>query len=86
MTAKNPTPKAEIMPKTSHPTVLVAPTAAVARAPRAPTMAVSMYCTAVCITCSTMVGQAKPKMMAARARDSCLSNLGFIASCLSIGS
>ena len=39
-------------------TVLVAPTAAVAWVPSEPTMAVSIYCTAVCISCSSMVGQA----------------------------
>ena len=40
-------------------TVTVLPTAAVAPVPREPTMAVSMYCTAVCISCSSMVGQAR---------------------------
>ena len=39
-------------------TVTVLPTAAVALVPRVPTMAVSIYCTAVLISCSSMVGQA----------------------------
>ena len=43
-------------------TVEVAPTAAVACVPREPTMAVSMYCTAVCISCSSMVGQARVRI------------------------
>ena len=39
-------------------TVTVQPTAAVAEVPREPTMAVSTYCTAVLMSCSSMVGQA----------------------------
>ena len=54
---------------TSHPTVLVAPTAAVAWVPREPTMAVSMYCTAVCIVCSSIVGQARATMTGSMPRD-----------------
>ena len=42
--------------------VVVTPTAAVASAPRRPTMAASTYCTAVLIACSSMVGQASAKM------------------------
>ena len=43
-------------------TVVVTPTAAVARAPSRPTMAASTYCTAVLMACSSMVGQAKAKI------------------------
>ncbi len=38
-------------------------TAAVAVAPRETTMAVSTYCTRVCKICSTMVGQARKRMI-----------------------
>ena len=62
MKARKPTPKADTMPPTSQPTVVVAPTAAVASVPREPTMAVSMYCTAVCISCSSIVGQARARI------------------------
>ena len=44
-------------------TVLVAPTAAVACVPSVPTIAVSIYCTAVCISCSSIVGHARATMM-----------------------
>jgi len=44
---------------TSQFTVVVAPTAAMASVPKEPTMAVSMYCTAVRMTSSRMVGHAK---------------------------
>ena len=44
---------------TSQFTVAVEPTAAVASVPSFPTMAVSMYCTAVCISSSSMVGHAR---------------------------
>ena len=60
---------------TSQDTVEVAPTAAVACVPRDPTMAVSMYCTAVCISCSSMVGQARERMTAI---ISLLSLSGFV--------
>ena len=40
-------------------TVVVEPTAAVAEVPKEPTIAVSMYCTAVCMSCSSMVGHAR---------------------------
>ena len=40
----------------------MAPTAAVAWVPKVPTMAVSIYCTAVCISSSSMVGHASAKM------------------------
>lgn len=40
-------------------TETVLPTAAVACVPMEPTIAVSMYCTAVCIRCSSIVGQAR---------------------------
>ena len=51
--------KAEIELPMSQFTVVVAPTAAVAWVPKDPTMAVSIYWTAVCISCSSMVGQAR---------------------------
>ena len=70
MMARNPTPKAVMEELTSHPTVLVAPTAAVACVPRAPTMAVSMYCTADWLICSSIVGQARVKITRTMARDS----------------
>ena len=54
-------PKAETVLPISQLTVVVEPTAAVAEVPREPTMAVSIYCTAVCISCSSMVGQARAK-------------------------
>ena len=62
ISARKPTPRAETVLPTSQFTVLVAPTAATARVPREPTMPVSIYCTAVCISCSSMVGQASVKM------------------------
>jgi len=72
MKDRKPTPRAETEEPTSQPTVLVAPTAAVAWVPREPTMAVSMYCTAVCISCSSMVGHARLRMTASIARFSFL--------------
>ena len=53
-----------------QPTVLVAPTAAVASVPSAPTMAVSMYCTSVCISSSSMVGHARAKITGSMAQRS----------------
>ena len=58
MTLRNPTPTAEIVQMMSQLIVVVAPTAAVAAVPSAPTMAVSIYCTAVCMSCSSIVGHA----------------------------
>ena len=52
----------------------MAPTAAVAWVPKVPTMAVSIYCTAVCISSSSMVGHARVKIRASMF----LSNLLFI--------
>ena len=60
--ARKPTPSAESELLTSQLTVLVAPTAAVALVPSEPTIAVSMYCTAVCMSCSSMVGHASVRM------------------------
>ena len=57
--ARKPMPKADTLLPTNQPTVAVEPTAAVAWVPRVPTMAVSIYCTAVCSSCSSMVGQAR---------------------------
>ena len=54
---------AEMVLPISQLTVLVAPTAAVAWVPIAPTMAVSIYCTAVCISSSSMVGHASVRMV-----------------------
>ena len=48
---------------TSQLTVDVAPTAAVAGVPREPTMAVSIYCTAVRSNSSSMVGHANAKII-----------------------
>ena len=56
---RKPTPRADSELPTNQPTVLVEPTAADACVPSEPTMAVSTYCTAVCISCSSMVGNAK---------------------------
>ena len=50
--------------------VVVAPTAAVAVVPKEPTMAVSIYWPAVCITCSTIVGQARATIIAKVPKDS----------------
>ena len=50
-------------------TVVVDPTAAVAAVPSAPTMAVSIYCTAVCISCSSMVGPARRNTVPVRDRS-----------------
>lgn len=58
MNARKPTPMADTVAPTNQLTVPVEPTAAVASVPREPTMAVSIYCTAVCISCSSIVGQA----------------------------
>ena len=57
--ARKPTPKAETVLPTSQLTVTVLPTAAVAAVPSEPTIAVSTYCTAVWISCSSIVGQAR---------------------------
>ena len=51
-------------------TVVVDPTAAVAAVPRDPTMAVSIYWTAVPISCSSMVGQAREKTVGSSAQFS----------------
>ena len=51
--ARKPTPKAETVLPISQLTVTVLPTAAVAAVPSEPTIAVSMYCTAVWISCSS---------------------------------
>ena len=82
MYAKKPTPNAEIVEPMSQFTVVVEPTAAVAEVPRLLTMAVSMYCTAVCMSCSSMVGHAS----AATAAKSFLFILPFVAiyRCLSL--
>ena len=69
MNARKPTPKAEIVLPTSQLTVVVEPTAAVAAVPSAPTMAVSIYCTAVCISCSSIVGQASAITAESRAES-----------------
>lgn len=58
ITLKKPMPQAEMMQMMSQLMVVVAPTAAVAAVPSEPTMAVSMYCTAVCMSCSSIVGHA----------------------------
>ena len=55
---------AEIVLLISQLTVLVEPTAAVADVPREPTIAVSIYWTAVCIACSIMVGHARDQITA----------------------
>lgn len=55
-------PRAEMLLLTSQLMVVVQPTAAVAWVPSTPTIAVSMYCTAVYISCSNIVGQASVKM------------------------
>ena len=60
--ARNPTPRAEIVLPISQLTVLVAPTDAVALVPKTPTIAVSIYCTAVCMNCSSIVGHASAKI------------------------
>ena len=51
-----------IVEPTSQLTVEVEPTAVTASVPREPTMAVSMYCTAVCRSCSSIVGHASVSM------------------------
>ena len=63
MKARKPTLSAESELLTSQLTVLVEPTAAVALVPSAPTIAVSIYCTAVCMSCSSMVGHASVQIM-----------------------
>ena len=64
MNARKPMLSAETELPISQLTVLVAPTAAVACVPSEPTIAVSIYCTAVCISCSSMVGHARDRMTA----------------------
>ena len=54
---------AETVLPMSQLTVVVDPTAAVAAVPSEPTIAVSMYCTAVPRSCSNIVGHAKAKIM-----------------------
>ena len=61
---------ADIVLNTSQPIVVVEPTAAEASVPSEPTIAVSIYCTAVCITCSAMVGHARLHIRAKVANDS----------------
>ena len=58
ITASAPTPTAKNMPLTNHVTEPVSPTAAEACAPSTPTMAVSTYCTSVCMAFSSITGQA----------------------------
>ena len=53
---------AEMVLITSQLTVVVAPTAAVACVPRDPTIAVSIYCTAVRMISSRIVGHANVKI------------------------
>ena len=62
MNARKPMPRAETDELTNQFTVVVEPTAAVASVPSEPTMAVSIYCTAVCISCSSIVGHARATM------------------------
>ena len=62
MYARNPMLIAETVLPISQFTVLVAPTAAVALVPKTPTIPVSIYCTAVCISCSSIVGHAREKI------------------------
>ena len=52
-------PRAENVPPMSQFMVAVAPTAAVAAVPSEPTMAISIYCTAVSTSSSSMVGAAR---------------------------
>ena len=59
-------PSAETEPFTSQFIVVVEPTAAVAAVPSEPTIAVSTYCTAVYISCSSMVGHASAIIGASR--------------------
>ena len=62
MNERNPTPMAEMLPLMSQLSVAVQPTAAVAAVPRDPTMAISIYCTAVSTSSSSMVGPASERM------------------------
>ena len=62
MYARNPTPNAETVLISSQLTVDVDPTAAVASVPRLPTIAVSMYWTAVASISSSIVGHARVKI------------------------
>lgn len=71
-------PSAEIVLPISQLTVLVAPTAAVACVPREPTIAVSIYCTAVCSSCSSIVGQASAKIVGTNSQGRFHFNLFFI--------
>ena len=64
MTARAPMPAAKNTPLTSHVTEPVRPTAAEACAPSTPTMAVSTYCTSVCMAFSSITGQDKVKSAA----------------------
>ena len=66
--ARNPTPKAATVLPISQLTVTVLPTAAVAAVPSEPTMAVSTYCTAVWISCSSIVGHASESTVGSRAQ------------------
>ena len=79
--ARKPTLKAVIEENISHPTVVVAPTAAVAWVPSVPTMAVSIYWTADCIVSSSIVGQASAKITRTIARDSLRCLLKIISNC-----
>ena len=69
MKARKPTASAEVVEFRSQLMVVVEPTAAVACVPSAPTIAVSMYCTAVFISCSSMVGHARPRITPIRLRS-----------------
>ena len=63
---------------TSQPMVVVVPTAAMACVPRVPTMAVSIYWTADCMICSSMVGHASSRIVRRTARASARSFVGVI--------
>ena len=69
--ARKPMLKAEIELEISQFTVVVEPTAAVACVPSEPTIAVSIYCTAVCISCSSIVGQARAHITATVPQSIC---------------
>ena len=57
--ARKPMPSAESVLPTIQLMVTVAPTVAVAAAPRRPTMAESTYCAATASICSSIVGHAR---------------------------
>ena len=78
-----------MLERINQPTVTVEPTAAVASVPMEPTMAVSIYWTAVSINSCSIVGQAREKTIGIRllfknGREVLFERESFISGCFLI--